>query len=173
MLFSGIFALARGGTAGSVPPPARARRARERRRGDSGEGGKRGAKVRSSDCGGSWNEKASQSPFPSRSLARVHHPTNAAYLVLGLGSQPLEERVALKGAGRARLVLVSHRFLSRFFFFQFASIPFFFFVARKRGGATLASRCCCSPAVACAASSACVSLSRDARESGWLLLFHE
>ena len=63
--------------------------------------------------------------LPLSPLARL-----AAYLVLGLGSQPLEERVALEGARRARLFLVRHLafpfFRSAFFSIRFALARFFF-----------------------------------------------
>ena len=56
---------------------------------------------------------------------RSRHSSNAAYLVLGLGSQPLEERIALEGARRARLFLVRH--LACFFFNRLFSLDSFSF----------------------------------------------
>lgn len=170
MFSSGFFALARGGTAGSVPPLARARRARERRRRRLEQEDQRRQRKSAHPIAAAAGTKEKRGLSVSLARSR-NHPTNAAYLVLGLGSQPFEERVALKGAGRARLVLVSHRF--SFLLLLFFNSPRFLFRRRgagKRGVSTAVAAALLLST--CAASSVCVSLSRDTRERGWLFLFH-
>ena len=182
-----FFALARGAPRDLFHRPrVREEHERGRRKGDSGASrnkkrqSERGAKVRSSDCGGSCERRERPlKPFLSL-LSRAHVviiilPPQQAYLVLGLGSQPLEERVALKGAGCARLVVMSHRF----FFVVFQNSPARFLFRRwclekeeeAKGGFSLLLlllllSCCRLRRVGMRAY-----LSRDARARGWLFPF--
>ena len=104
---------------------------------DSGEGAqnkKAEAPKSAHPIAAAAGTKKERPPSPFLSLTRSRQYPTAAYLVLGLGSQPFEERVALIGAGCARLVLVSHRF--SFFLFRFVfsicSIPFFFAAGARK-----------------------------------------